>query len=136
MSRGSKVREKLGWLAEVGAIRSWEWHDAEVEVVTGDGKVHDWSYRDVERFWAGAIAAMSAASRKRARSGDPLDDQGRDLTMILIEHDIALQARRAERTGLSWPDESDIFDSTRQKLRDALECTKDHDYSREVQFET
>lgn len=51
-----------------------------------------------------------------------LSDRERDLTMALIDHDLALQERRRLRHRKKyrklrmWPDESDIFKATRERI--------------------
>lgn len=51
-----------------------------------------------------------------------LTDRERDLTMALIDHDLALAERRRlrhtkkYRKRRAWPDESDIFVTTRERI--------------------
>lgn len=46
------------------------------------------------------------------------------VTEVLIDHQMALEERRAQRTAESWPDESDIYATTFSRLQALFEAVK------------
>lgn len=52
---------------------------------------------------------------------DVMSEIDQQLTQILIDYDLSLQARRAQRTETSWPNESDLFEGTLQEIHNAMD---------------